>query len=60
MDSTAGTCSSSLLDVEFINRTTGWACGDGGVIVKTTNGGINWLQQVSGVSNKKPSRYSSC
>ena len=43
---------SFLHDVEFINRTTGWACGDGGVIIKTTNGGINWFQQESGVSNK--------
>lgn len=45
--------STSLLDVEFINRNTGWACGDGGVIVKTTNGGINWVQQFTGVSNKR-------
>ncbi len=43
---------SHLLDVEFINLNTGWACGDGGVILKTTNGGNNWLQQVSGVTNK--------
>src|SRR5688572_17416966 len=41
-----------LLDIEFINQNTGWACGDGGVILKTTNGGINWVQQVSGINNK--------
>ncbi len=35
--------SSFLRDVEFLNRNTGWAVGDGGVILKTTNGGINWL-----------------
>jgi photosystem II stability/assembly factor-like uncharacterized protein len=39
----------SLLDCDFINQNTGWACGDGGVIVKTTNGGLNWIQQNSGV-----------
>lgn len=44
--------SSHLLDVEFINLNTGWACGDGGVILKTTNGGNNWIQQFTGVTNK--------
>ncbi|MEO8664000.1 MAG: YCF48-related protein [Ignavibacteria bacterium] len=34
---------SFLVDVEFLNRNTGWAVGDGGVIIKTTNAGINWL-----------------
>lgn len=43
---------SHLLDVEFINLNTGWACGDGGVVLKTTNGGNNWIQQVTGVTNK--------
>lgn len=33
----------NLYDVEFINRYTGWALGDGGNILKTTNGGINWM-----------------
>jgi photosystem II stability/assembly factor-like uncharacterized protein len=32
----------SLRDVEFLNRYTGWIVGDGGVILKTTNGGNNW------------------
>ncbi len=31
-------------DVKFINRNTGWACGDG-IIVKTTNSGLNWIVQ---------------
>jgi photosystem II stability/assembly factor-like uncharacterized protein len=31
--------------MEFINSTTGWVCGDNGVILKTTNGGVNWIQQ---------------
>ena len=33
----------NLYDVEFINRYTGWTLGDGGNILKTTNGGINWI-----------------
>ncbi|HRJ99361.1 MAG TPA: YCF48-related protein [Ignavibacteria bacterium] len=32
----------NLYDVEFYNRNTGWAVGDGGTILKTTNGGTNW------------------
>ncbi len=36
---------SVLRDMEFINSTTGWVCGDNGVILKTTNGGVNWIQQ---------------
>jgi photosystem II stability/assembly factor-like uncharacterized protein len=35
---------SFLNDVRFIDRYTGWACGDN-IILKTTNGGTNWLQQ---------------
>ncbi len=42
----------TLLDIEFINQNTGWVCGDGGTIIKTTNGGINWVLQNSGVTNK--------
>lgn len=33
----------NLYDVEFFNRYTGWSVGDGGKILKTTNGGTNWL-----------------
>ncbi|MBK8549984.1 MAG: T9SS type A sorting domain-containing protein [Ignavibacteria bacterium] len=33
----------NLRDVEFINDKTGWAVGDGGVVLKTTNSGTNWL-----------------
>ena len=29
----------------FISDQTGWAAGDGGKILKTTNGGINWTEQ---------------
>ncbi len=34
----------TLYDIQFINRYTGWACGDG-LILKTTNGGSNWIEQ---------------
>jgi len=33
----------NLYDVEFINANTGWALGDAGVIIKTTSGGLNWI-----------------
>lgn len=33
----------NLYDIEFINEKTGWAVGDAGVVIKTTNGGMNWL-----------------
>lgn len=39
----------NLHDISFINLNTGWACGDGGTIIKTTNSGINWIPQSSGV-----------
>ena len=26
----------------YLNENTGWACGDGGTIIRTTNGGLNW------------------
>lgn len=34
----------NIKDIEFINRNTGWACADG-TILKTTNGGMNWVIQ---------------
>lgn len=33
-----------IRDIEFIDRYTGWACGDN-YIYKTTDGGLNWIQQ---------------
>ncbi len=41
---------SALYDIEFINKSTGWCCGNGGYIIKTTNGGENWIQQGAGVT----------
>jgi photosystem II stability/assembly factor-like uncharacterized protein len=34
-----------LFTIDFLNETTGWACGHLGVIFKTTNGGSNWFRQ---------------
>lgn len=42
----------SLLDCDFINENTGWVCGDGGQILKTTNSGVNWVVQQSGSFNR--------
>ena len=36
--------------VHFINANTGMACGLNGVIIKTTNGGMNWTDLPTGVS----------
>ena len=41
----------NLYDIEFINDKTGWAVGDAGVVIKTTNGGTNWIN----VANPSPS-----
>ena len=38
----------TLLDVEFVNETHGWAIGEGGVIIATTDGGDTWVSQPSG------------
>ena len=37
-----------LASVKFISSTVGWAVGSGGTILRTTDGGINWMQQSSG------------
>jgi photosystem II stability/assembly factor-like uncharacterized protein len=46
----------SLFDGYFINNQTGWLIGANsqfynGVILKTTNGGINWFKQSTGFNN---------
>ncbi len=37
----------SLKSVYFIDYYTGWSCGDGGVILKTTDGGTTWEEKNS-------------
>jgi len=36
-----------LHSVNFIDNNTGWTCGINGIILKTTNSGINWISQIS-------------
>ncbi len=44
--------SANLYDIEFLNRYTGWCVGTGGTCLKTTNGGINWIQMNHPVGTK--------
>lgn len=39
-----------LKNCYFLNNTLGWISGDSGVILHTSNGGVNWLIQNSGIS----------
>ena len=36
---------SSINSVYFINETTGFLCGDAGVVYKSVNGGVNWTSK---------------
>ncbi|NOS85592.1 MAG: T9SS type A sorting domain-containing protein [Ignavibacteria bacterium] len=47
---TSGT-TASLIDIYFLNTNTGFACGSGGVIVKTTNSGLNWAILNTGITS---------
>ncbi|MBK9985237.1 MAG: hypothetical protein IPP15_23305 [Saprospiraceae bacterium] len=40
-----------LKTVKFIDISTGWAAGENGTILKTTNGGTNWSLQTSGTTS---------
>lgn len=43
----------TLLDVYFLpDGLTGWACGVGGHVLKTVNGGATWQDQASGLLNQ--------
>ncbi len=46
-----------ITQIRFIDSNTGWACGDNGMILKTTNGGINWNFQLSGITNSLSSIF---
>ena len=41
-----------LRGIYFANSTKGWAVGDGGLIIKTINGGTAWAQQTSNTINQ--------
>lgn len=36
---------SVLFDIHFVDQYNGWACGNTGTIVHTTDGGLNWIVQ---------------
>lgn len=40
----------TLRQVAFYNQNTGWIAGDAGVLLKTTDGGMNWSPLSSGVT----------
>jgi photosystem II stability/assembly factor-like uncharacterized protein len=44
--------------IKFINRDTGWAVGERGRIVATTNGGLTWIVQQAGGNPGDPDLYS--
>ncbi len=43
-------------DVRFIDRYTGWSCGDG-MILKTTNGGGYYLTEIVPINNSVPDEF---
>ncbi|MBK6539280.1 MAG: hypothetical protein IPG09_16510 [Ignavibacteria bacterium] len=47
----------SLYSNYFTDANTGYAVGDSGKILKTTDGGSNWLQQISPTRNLLKSVY---
>lgn len=40
----------SLFRVQLVSNTIGWAVGDQGTIIKTSDGGASWIQQNSGTT----------
>jgi len=47
----------TLYSVYFTDSNTGWAVGDFGAILKTTDGGTSWTLQSSGTTNDLESVY---
>jgi photosystem II stability/assembly factor-like uncharacterized protein len=43
----------SINGVSFISSTVGFACGDGGILYKTVNGGSTWTLKNTGITNVK-------
>lgn len=41
----------SLRSIYFINSNTGWVTGDDGIILRTSNGGLNWISQTSNTNS---------
>lgn len=43
----------NLNSITFLNSSTGFVCGDGGVVYKSVNGGVNWTSSNSGIAGVK-------
>ena len=43
---------SDLNSIVFTDANTGYVCGDGGLVLKTTNGGVNWFSSNSGIAGE--------
>ena len=41
----------NIFDIHFINSTHGWAAGNGGTVLVTTNSGTTWNNQQSGIDS---------
>ena len=57
MDTATKRLYKQTFSLRFVDLQTGWICGDNGLIIKTTNSGINWISQISGTNNWLRSIY---
>lgn len=46
-----GSDNTEFESVYFVNSNVGWTVGQGGIIYKSTNGGVNWVSQNSGTGS---------
>ncbi len=42
----------TLMAVKAIDRNNAWAVGTSGVVIRTTDGGVNWIRQAEGLTNE--------
>jgi len=40
-----------IQDIHFVNTENGWALGEDGLSIRTTNGGTNWFEEPSGIKS---------
>ncbi len=50
-DQTSGITEKTLMNVDFVDETTGWIVGKDGSILHSTSGGASWSRQVSGTTS---------
>jgi photosystem II stability/assembly factor-like uncharacterized protein len=41
----------TYIGLHFVNKDTGWACGQSGAVIKTTNGGDDWIISETPINN---------